>query len=472
VIGNLQVTIHDNSPQAKKRPSRLVSLLFGVALASMPAVLAAQISLGTVVDQAQRNSSAVRLADADLHKAYAVLTQTQDVYIPDFVIGSSIGPPSIGFPVAQPSIASATMQSLAFSVSQGQYIKAAQSGIRAASLSVKDAREQVALEASVDYIELDAVNRELDAGRQQTVFAERLVSIEQQRTDAGVDPLSELLQARLTAAQLKLKRLHLEARAGVLVSQLATLTALPKASIQTDHASIPEIPAIKADQEAVLTSGIESAQAQARSREIQAHGDEMATKIRPLIAFGAQYNRDATSLNNYNLYFSRLNSKGVPEKLKADNFSAGFSIQIPLFDMSRKAKARETAAEALRAAAEAEQAQRQNEVQIATLTVNLRELDAVAEIASLKQQISKEQLKTVEAQLETGNGSGSEPGATPQLTPKSEQLARLDQVQKSIDALDAAFDLEKARLTLLRALGHIDDWLREVQVQAPATASH
>lgn len=454
--GILHVKFKHNSSVA------IAGLALGIASIALPASAFAQVSLGTVVELAQRNSSAVKLAEVDVRKAEALLAQTRDVYIPSLVIGSTVGPPSIGFPAGEPSIANATMQSLAFSFPQRQYIAAARVGIKAASLSLKDAREQVALDASTAYIELDTIDRELDDAHQQAAFSDRLVNIEQQRADAGVDPVSELLQARLTAAQIKLKLLHLETRASTLVSQLISLTGLPKASIVTDHASIPEIPVIKADETANSTAGIESAQAQARSRQLQAHGDELAAKILPLIAFGAQYNRDSTELNNYAAYFNHF---------KADNFSAGFSIQLPLFDLSHRAKARETAAEALRATVEVEQAQRQNDVQIATLTGNLRELDTLAEIASLKQQIAGEQLKAVQTQLELGNGAGVEPGAQPQLSPKAEQQARIDERQKSIDAIDAGFDLSKARLSLLRALGHMEDWLREVHAREPASVS-
>ena len=466
-------------PQVKHRTNSrwlLICCTGGTALAALlpSAQLSAQISLSTAVDLAQRNSSSVKLAEADVHKALATLSETRDVYIPNFVIGSSIGPPSIGFPVAQPSVANASMQSLAFSVQQGQYIHAARVGIEAATLSLQDAREQVALDASTEYIELDTVQREIEATQQQQGFAGRLLNIETQRQEAGVDSISEVLQARLTAAELKLKLMHLQARATLLVSQLAALTGLPSASIKTDSASIPQIPEVKADQPALQTAGIKAAQAEAKSHEFQAHGDEMATKIRPLIAFGAVYNRDATSLNNYNLYFGRVNPlTGQVEKLKADNFSVGFSIQIPVFDMNHKAKAQESAAEALRSTVEAEQAQRQNDIQIATLTGNIRELDTQAEVAGLKQQIAAEQLKAVEAQLQLGNGAGSEPGAQPQLSPKAEQQALIDEKQKSIEAIDAGFDLTKARLSLLRALGHMDEWLREVlpaiQTQAAST---
>ena len=87
---------------------------------------------------------------------------------------------------------------------------------------------------------------------------------------------------------------------------------------------------------------------------------------------------------------------------------------------------------------------------------------ARAEVARLKQQIATNQLKTVHVQLEFGNGSGSAPGQPPQMAPKAEQLALIDESQKAEDALDAGLELAKARLNLLRALGHMDDWLHEL----------
>jgi outer membrane protein TolC len=425
-----------------------------LALAAAPASSAAQVSLATVVDLTQRNSSAVKLAEADVQKAQAALAQTLDAYIPNFVIGSTIGY-SQGFPTGQPSVGSATMQSLVLSYSQRQYTKAAHAGLDAANLSLKDAREQAALEASTTYIELDTVNRELEAARQQEAFIDRLVQIEEQRAEAGVDSGLDLLQTRLKIAQLKLQRLHLETRAATLAMQLAVLTGMPVGSILPDHATIPEIPAVTADELPRSTAGIDAAGALARSRQFQAKGDDLSWR-RPQIGFGAVYNYDSDELNSYSTYYKNFTP---------NNVSFGLQITFPFFDFALRAKARETAAEALRATVEAEQAQRQNDVQIATLTGNLRELDALAEVASLKQQIADEQLKTVLAQLELGNGAETGPGAQPQLTPKAEQLARIDERQKFEESLDASLDLAKARLSLLRALGHMEDWLNELHAK-------
>ena len=413
----------------------------------------AQVSLSTVVDMAQKNSSAVKLADADLKKAEAALAQTQDAYIPNFVIASNIGY-SHGYPTGQPSVGSATMQSLVFSYSQRQYARAARAGVDAANLGLKEAREQIALEVSSTYIELDTVNRELAAARQQETYTTALLNIEQQRAEAGVDSDLDLLQVRLKGAQLKLQKLHLETRAATLARQLAVETGLPDGSVIPDHGSIPEIPAVSAGEARHTLAGVDAANELARSKSLQARGDDLTWR-RPQIGFGAVYNYDSNEFNNYAQFYQ-------PHTFTPNNVSFGLFVQLPFFDFSLRAKAKVTAAEALRSKVEAEQAQRQNDVQIVTLGGNLRELDAQAEVADLQQQIAAAQLKTVMAQMESGNGASTGPNATPQTSPKTEQLALIDERQKYQDALDASLALSKARLGLLRALGHMEDWLNEL----------
>jgi len=434
-----------------------IPILLALALTAAPALASAQVSLATVVDLAQRNSSTVKLAEAEVQKAKAALAETRDAFVPSVSFGSGLPAfPEVGFSGGVPSILNATVQSSVFSLPQLHYIDAARTGLRAAFIRLKDAKEQVALDVSTSYVELDMVNRELEAASQQESFAGQLVKIEQERAEAGVDPLSNSLQARLTAAQLKLKRIHLETRAAILSKQLATLSGLPVASIAPDRTTIPEIPQVRAGEPQRLSAGVESAQVVARSKERTAQGDSLYMLF-PQISFAAQYNRSTRLLNNADTYYK--------SPIPTTNFNSGFQIQVSLFDFGHSAKARASAADALRATVEAEQAQQQNDIQIASLTGSLRELDALVEVASIKQQIAGEQVKAVEAQLELGNGAGSGPGAPPQMTPKDEQLARIDERQKFEDALEAGFDLSKARLELLRALGHMEDWLQELHAK-------
>lgn len=424
-------------------------------LLAASAAAPAQVSLRTVVEMAQRNSTTVRLAQADEQRAVEVLAQTRDVFVPSLSFGSGLPVfPEVGFTGNLPTIWDAKVESLAFSMSQIRYIKAARAGLEAAQSSLKDAKEQVALDASTAYIELDTVNRELAAAHEQEDDAARLVAIEQQRTEAGVDPFSQLLQAQLEAAQVRLNRLHLETRAATLAKQLSVLTGLPSASIVPDHASIPQIPAVSGDERPRPSDALTAAQLQAKSRDLVARGDKERSWM-PTFGFGVLYNRNTTLLNNINNFYKM--------DLPANNFSSGISIDLPIFNAELRAKARESAAEALRAHIEVEEAERQNETQIVELDSTLRELDTEAQIADLKQQIANEQLKAVMSQLRLGSGAGNGPGAPAQLSPQAEQQARIDERQKYADALDAGLQLSKTRLMLLRALGHMQDWLNELQ---------
>jgi outer membrane protein TolC len=429
--------------------------LAGVAIACVPARAAAQVSLTTVVQMAERNSATVRLAEADVRKAQASLSQSRDVIIPsvDFSTGLPVFP-EVGFTGTPPSIWSATLQALIFGFPQKRYIRAAHLGVDAATENLRDAENQVALDASTAYIELDTVNQELAAAKQQQEYASNLVEIEQKRTDAGVDPFSGLLQAKLTAAQIDLNRVHLETRAQTLSKQLAGLTGLPDGSIKPDRASIPEVPQIGGDRAPLRdATGETSSELMAQSKQQLAKGDEELSYL-PQLAFGAQYNRNTTLLNDVNSFFAK--------PLPANNFSSGISIRVPIFNMFNRAKARGSAADALRATVEAEEVTRQHQVQIAELSGSLRELGAQEEIASLKQQIAQEDVKTVVTEMEVGNGAGIGPGAPPPPSPQAEEVARIDERQKYQDALEAQLSLSKTRLSLLRALGHMQDWLSEL----------
>lgn len=433
----------------------LIRICVALTCAVVPGMARAQVSLATVVDLAQKNSTGVRGAIADVKKASAVLSETKDAVIPSLNVNTGLPVfPEVGFTGQPPSIWSATVQSLVYSIPQKKYIDAARLGLQAAKERLKDTREQVALDASTVYIELDTVNRELDIAHREEQDAGKLVDVEQQRTEAGVDALSELLQARLRAAQVKLMRIHLETRAANLEKQLSVLTGLPPGSIRVDHASIPDIPQVRGDTPRRDTNGVRAARMIANSKYTQARGDN-ETSYLPELRFFMQYNRNTNILNNVNSFFAR--------PLPANNFASGISVQLPLFDLGRRAHARESAADALRSKVEAEQAEKQNDLAISDLDGSIRELDAQAEIATLKQQIASEQLKAVLAQLELGNGSGVGPGSQPQTTPKTEQLARIEESQKMEDSIDAGFDLAKARLNLLRSLGHMQDWLDELK---------
>src|ERR1700722_10027344 len=115
----------------------------------------AQISFSTAIGLALKSNPKVLAAQADVDKSLAALQQLRDAYIPSVVGGSGLGPPSYGFPLGQPSIFNINAQSLVFSYSQRDYLRAAQASLDAAKLNLKDIREGVAEDTAVTYLALD-----------------------------------------------------------------------------------------------------------------------------------------------------------------------------------------------------------------------------------------------------------------------------------------------------------------------------
>src|SRR3984893_7392147 len=185
---------------------RLCVAFSGFAFAIAPAY--AQISFSTAIALALKSSPKVLMAQADVDKAVAAVQQIRDAFIPNIVGGSGIGPPSYGYPLGQPSIFNITSQSLVFSYSQHDYIRAAHASLDATRLNLKDIREGVAEDTAITYLALDRDMQRQAAVQEQQGWSDHLVSIVQQRLDAGRATPIDLTPCRLTAAQIRLARLR------------------------------------------------------------------------------------------------------------------------------------------------------------------------------------------------------------------------------------------------------------------------
>ena len=97
----------------------------------------------------------------------------------------------MGVPLSLPVIFGVSSQSLVFNFSQKDYIRAARAGLNAAQLQLKETRGQIAEDVAVTYLNLDTAQRRRDAMLQEEGFATRLVTIVQERLDAGQDTKME-----------------------------------------------------------------------------------------------------------------------------------------------------------------------------------------------------------------------------------------------------------------------------------------
>jgi hypothetical protein len=192
------------------------------------------------------------------------------------------------------------------------------------------------------------------------------------------------------------------------------------------------------------SAAVEASFANATSKHSLARGDDRQA-YRPQISFGVNYSRYA-EFNNYAEYYLRF---------QHNNFDAGLQVQIPLFDATRLAKARESAADAAHADAQAVQSREVAQEQVVQINGSLAELRAQQRVARLQSELAGEQLDVVLTQLKDGTGNP----ATPQLSPADEMQARIAERQRYVEYLDASLQLTKAELNLLRATGGIEDWV-------------
>ncbi|GGG74079.1 hypothetical protein GCM10011585_15840 [Edaphobacter dinghuensis] len=418
----------------------------------------AQISFASAVGLALKNNPKVLMAQADVAKAQAALSESKDVYVPSVAGGSGLGY-SYGFPVGQPSVFNFTTHSLVFDFSQANYIKASRFALKAANLALKDAQQAVVEDVAVTYISLDRDSQREMALGQQEGYATRLIEIIQERLNAGQDTPISLTTAQLSAAQIRLAKLRTDDEATDDRNHLGRLIGLPAEGLEVISSSVPAFTAPSAGpvsgSSTALSPAVASAYATASSKRQIALGDTRYL-WRPQIMFDAQYNRYA-EFNNYNLYYSHF---------QHNNFGIGIQITLPIFDVGQKAKARESAADASHAEHEADLARDQFLEGRQKALHATAELAARAEVANLDQQLAQQQLEVMQVQLNAGNGSSS----SPQMTPKDEQTSRIAEREKFLTVLDANFEMRKAEINLMRQTDQLEDWIQSA-MQTPPSAT-
>jgi outer membrane protein TolC len=426
--------------------TRLRCLLTAASLgaaAAMPA--AAQISFTTAIDLALKSNPKVLAAQDEVEKAKAVLRETKDVYIPTLSIGSGLGY-TYGYPFGAPSLFNITSQSLIFDQSQRNYIRSARAGLEAANHHLGEVREQVMEDTAITYISLDADSERIKAAGEESAFANELTRIVQQRLDVGQDTQTEVTRSRLTAANLRLRKIQLEDDATLQQEHLARLTGLPADGLSTDHATIPSLPSTMAPvpSDKQLPDSIQAAYAIADSKLQAAFGDSRKV-LRPQIGLGVQYSRLA-SFNNYKDYYQRFDTY--------NNLQIGIQFTLPVFDRVKRDRARESLADAQHSRHDADLARDQFLEGRHKVSRAVRELQARLEVASLERELALNQVDVVRIQLRDGSPSGQP------VTPKEEQNVRIQERARYLDYLDADYQLRQTQINMLRSNGELEDWLK------------
>jgi outer membrane protein TolC len=421
-------------------------------IASMPSLAYAQISFSAAIDLALKNSPRVKMAEDDAKRATASLSELKNTFIPRVTGSSGLGASS-GITLNVPTIFTISAESLLFDYSQRGNIRAGRLGVQAADVSLRGIREQVEEDAIVTYLSLDNAYQCQAALASQYEYAIRLVSIVQERFEAGYENELELKKARRTVLQIKLQKSQMEDQIATLTEHLRGLTGLTNESELIVPESIPRdgLSSVMLFEMAPMcpdSPNTLSAEADAKAKLERASGESRYTWM-PQVAFEAKYGR-ISPFNNVSTYYN-LNGN-------YNTLSIGAQFQLPFLDLGRKAKARESMAEAAHAEHQVASLRSQQREDCLQLQHSYSQLATRAELTELDQEIATAQLKVALLQ----QGQGVVTSATPPITPKEGQNARIQERQRYLDMIEATGQLQAAKVHLLRQSGKLDEWVNSL----------
>src|ERR1017187_7107804 len=445
---------------------RLPMVALVLAMVATPALPArAQISLTTAVDLALHSNPRGQWAHADVAKAPAQLSEMHDVYIPAITAGAGIGQ-AYGYLPSPPTLFTVNAGSVVYNAAQTFYIRSARAGLNAAPPAPEAVRETIALDTALAFVAVGHDQQREQVYRQEAGFADTLVTIVQERADAGQDTQIGLTQARLTAAQLRLSTLRAEDDTANDREHLARLMGIPPDALRVDD-NFPETP-VPLDEPSAPTQGyanpaVASAFANAEAKQQQAKGDARF-RFWPQITSVVNYSRYATFTNSFKDLENIYKGNNGLTLLTSNETAFGVQISLPFCEAPGAPGAREPPADAAKALHDAQNAQIDALDGQTRARHTIAELKEQAGVAAFEQQLAQQQLDVLLVQLQSGT---AEPNSPP-MTPKDEQKARIDERERYLGVIDAGFQWRQAEIQLLRQTGKLLDWLNSTAATQPA----
>jgi outer membrane protein TolC len=415
-------------------------LLLGSPVAAEP------VPLRRVVELALGHSTTAAISIAEEQRAFASYNEVRDHYIPSLTVGSGLGA-TWGYPLSlegsAPSLLNTTAQSALINPALRDFVHEARTEWQSSTVHSKDERDQIIFETVLNYAELSKWESLATHLTEDYAAALKMEEVVNQRIKEGVDTPQARNQVHLNAARVYLHISQAQGAIDILRSRLSHVTGLAASTIETIPDSIPALPQVQQDENL-------SARALELSPSVQVaalHSEALAFHARaehrsmwPSADFAAQYALLAT-FNHYQDYF-------VPGSFQKHNATLGVVIRFSFLDMSQRARARAADANALLAQKQAEDAKNQVSERTLKLQRSVQQLAAAQEVVDLEYQIAQSNLEAARVRIDAGTATLHDEGDARSQT--SERYAVLQ---------DARFQLEQARIALLRETGDLAVWV-------------
>ncbi|HEY4977697.1 MAG TPA: TolC family protein [Candidatus Acidoferrum sp.] len=410
-----------------------------VATGGAPVVL----TLKRAVELSLQNSKDIKLAKIQMRIADETASVTNSEFRPNLYAGSGAGytyglpetpggrPPSVFNLTYTQSILNGPLRGLA---------KEQQEQARAQRIQLEDTRNGVMVQVASAYLELVKVRHSLELLRKEKESAQKIVEVTQERQGEGFELPVEVTKAQLTRAQVTQRILQLEGRQdelevylrselGLAAEQLLDVTAedLPGAAEQ-EGANLIAMAAVN-------NPSIAFAESDVKAKEFRLVGER----------HGYWPTLDLVSVYSVLAKFNFNNYTNLVNNFRYNNLNAGVSVQVPLF--SSKTRAKVALAEADLDAAKINLAGKRNQVsaEVRQKSRRVQQADAGKEVSRLELQLAQQNVAVLQAQFGEGK-----------TNLRDVERARLDENEKWMMFLDAAFQRQQAQLELLRTAGQLD----------------
>jgi outer membrane protein TolC len=416
-----------------------------VCLTLASSAQAQKVPFRRAIELALRHSAGMGIALADQIRARQQYLEARGMYIPQILLGSGVGQ-TWGYPMsiegAAPSVFNVTSQSFLLNWANRDAMRAARSEWNSAALSFDNQRQSTLLETALTYLQLDQAENKLRTLQKDSDEAARLQAISQARLKEGIDSRLDVTRVSLNAARLRLRLAEAQGSADLLRQRLAQLTGLEPRELETDPGSVPPTPEIDSSE----------------NLEARALANSPAVKIADERARAAQFrlrseHRQAYPavdlVANYGLFskYDNIDLLFPAGHFSRNNATAGIAIRLPFLNASQQARVSAAEADALRAQKQAETAREQVAGETLRLQRSVTQFEAAREVAQLEQELARANVEAAQTKDEAGNG-----------TIKDQGSARLEAGEKQVALLDAQFELDRARLQLLRVTGDLEAW--------------
>ncbi|HVJ05804.1 MAG TPA: TolC family protein [Candidatus Saccharimonadales bacterium] len=432
-----------NTSSRKIRTPLIPILLVAVMQVAMLPLHAEQVEFRQAIDLALKHSGAMIAASADRARAAERYHAERDSYYPTVVFGSGLGY-SVGIPVSiagqAPSLFNLTHTQTLFNLAERETVRALHSDSVAANIDYVDRSEQVILDTSLLYIELDNTVQRLNFAKQQKDAVSHALFVAQQRQQEGLGSLLDTKRAQLDTARVDLRIAELEGAVDMLRERLGRTVGRSPGTLETVSTSIPAAPELRTETDvtavAIANSNtVRSAEEHVRGAKNRARAEHKMKY--PSLDFAGQYSEYAT-FNNYDQYYKHFSRH---------NYSFGINLRVPLFNLSQNARAAAADAEALRAEADAQAVRDQVATDAVRAQHALRQLGAASTVSRLEYEVAQANIDAVQLQVQNGKASAQD-----------QELARADIANRQVLLLQNQFEYLQAELKLLRQIGELRTW--------------